>query len=238
MNRKLTAAALVALALAGCGGDKNEGAVGTTPEKAKAPVAAGDLMKIKATDLMPTKVGTQSVFEVVNKPGSEMTIKVSDVKTEGDRTLVTLDVFSDNNQSDSGVWALSSKGIEQVSARTGAAYKPAQMNLPLPYKEGQETKWTGSGPFPAVPAGAPISGTFQAAFKVRGKEVVETAMGEIEAIAVQGISVYESNKVKFRQDSTTWWAPKYGIVRYAQKITNEKNQTQTMTLRLKNFSSK
>lgn len=224
----------LALVVVGCDKGSPEKTDSEAPKEAK---KLGELSEIQGDTLLPTTVGTTSVFEVVGTQEPNLSLKVGASKKVEGGTEVKIDVYRGNNLTDSGDWLVSSKGISQLSAGKGIKFNPPQLNLPFPLKEGQKIEWKGTGAFPMAEAGKPATGTLTASYMVRGKEEVDTGLGPIEAIAVQSITIYTSGDRRFRQEAVTWWAPKYGIVRYVQGIMSQKTgeqqvSQQKMVLRL------
>lgn len=234
----LLVACALAIPLAGCNRD-GAATPAATGEARKVQTLGKEPGQLTATDLFPTTVGAQSSFEVVgNQTGAELTLRVADVQKQGDATTVKLEVKEGQRVTDTSGWRLDAKGIAQTSARNGIAYNPPQMALTLPVTDNAEKKFTGTGPFPSVDANEPTQGQMNGAMRVRGVETVETAMGLIEAVATESVIVYRAGQNQYRQQTVTWFAPKYGIVRYRQSVIRADGQTRNLTLRLKSFTQK
>ena len=228
--------ALVAVFTVGCNKDADN-AVPTEGKPAKI-VKIESPEKLSGTDFVTAVPGSQLTYEVIGT-NRDVTFRIADASGSDDAKTVTFEVVEEGKVSDVFKWRLDSKGITQVTARKGVAFEPPQPLLVLPFKGGDEFRYEGKGAYPSVATGDPTSGALESISKVRGIEVVDTALGKIEAVAVQSITVYSSGKFTYREDATTWFSPKYGIVRYVQTVSRkEDNRTSTMRLRLKSLSTK
>ncbi|MFM9873160.1 MAG: hypothetical protein ACKVQS_06805 [Fimbriimonadaceae bacterium] len=221
----------VAMTLTGC--NKGE-------EKAAVP---GDAPKVEAfpegtkvTDLFPATPGAQSTFSAGGTV--ELTLKITDVKDQGENKIVTMQTIEQNKVSDTMQWQVGPTGIFQLNARNGKAYNPMQLSAGPDFNNKEEVKYAGKGPFPSVETGKPDYGDIQGSLKNRGIETVDTNMGQIQALAVESAYLYESAGKKYRILNTTWFAPKYGIVRMVQTTQREDNFSRSLTMKLKGFRSK
>jgi len=231
----LTLLALSAFALMGC--NKGEEAVKTT---GPAPKVAkfGDPKSVKLQDLLPKTVGTQATYEVVGKPDNDLTIRIKDYQENGGKPRVTLEFLEGTTVTDISVWEFNEKGLYQISARKGKVYDPPALQMSNDLTDRKEYTYKGTGPYPSVEKGKPDTGPLESLTKIRGIETVDTAMGQIEALAVITATLYTSGGMKYKQQNTTWFAPKYGIVRYVQTLQREDQQSSSFTLKLKGFSAK
>lgn len=242
-SRPLALVSTVALAsslvfVTGC---NKEEAAGKSTAKAAKVVEIGDLSKLKPADLFPATSGAQGTFVTEGNNKQEFVLRYSKVVKNGDATSITMEVLQNRKQTDISTYRADSKGLFQTSARNGIAFNPPQAIVPFPVKkdmEFKEFKYSGIGPFNSVATGEPTSGKLEAVSRVRGVEVIDTELGKIEAIAVTSVSGYQAGKSIYRIRATTWFAPKYGIVRVTQQIQRQDGQGTSLTLKLKNFSGK
>lgn len=237
----LIAPAIAAFAL--IGGCQNSGEKATT-EKAKKPdaVMAGDLNGKSPMDIWPSKVGAQTTYDAtINGKPAVLTFKVTKVKPAGKNGQdISFEIFNSaqpDKPTDNPVWRLDEDGLSQVSARQGLTFTPPQFLVHFPIKFGEQYDYKGKGPFPLGKGSGDLTGKT----RVRGQEVVQTDMGDIEAIAVESIYGWKAENMIFRSTETAWIAPNYGLVRYQQTIQyqNEKMETgsQSQSLVLKSYSS-
>lgn len=225
-------AALVAvLPLAGCSKPSDTPAAGPAPKIEKFPPGA------KVSELFPTEVGAQSTFKPTSGTG-EMTLKVTDVVDEGGKKVVTVEVYQNGNKNDTIKWNVSDEGILQATARNGMAYTPPQPVVGSKIDDTKQVEYDGKGPYPSVNPGDPIAGQIKGILKSRGIEVVDTGMGQIEALAVESVYQYTSGKFTYRVSNVTWFAPKYGIVRMLQQTQRSDGQSQSFSMKLSSFRSK
>lgn len=190
----------------------------------------------KITDLFPTTPGAQSTFTAGDT--AELTLKVSDVKESGENKIVTMEIVEQEKVTDTVTWQVGPTGIFQLSARKGKLYSPPQLAASPDFKNVEEIKYEGKGPYASVETGKPDFGAIKGALKNRGIETVDTQMGQIQALSVESAYLYESGGKKYRIINTTWFAPKYGIVRMVQTTQREDNINRSITMKLKGFRSK
>jgi len=230
-----TLLAMASIALVGC----NKGDSSAKPTASAPKVTPlGDIKSLKVQDLLPNQKGTQATYEVVGKPGNDLTIRVQDYQENGGKPRITLEFLEGTRVTDVSVWEFNEKGLYQISARKGKAYNPPALQISSDLTDHKEYSFKGTGPYPTVEAGKPDTGPLESLTKIRGVETVDTSMGQIEALAVITATIYTSDGKKYRQMNTTWFAPKYGIVRYVQTLQREDGQSSTFTLKLKGFSAK
>src|SRR5690606_8920106 len=96
---------------------------------------------------------------------------------------------------------------------------PEKLEIPADLNDREEKKYNGTGPLPSVNQGSATTGKIEGLTAIRGVETVDTSMGQIEALAVAGAVKYRSGDQEWVQRTTTWYSPKYGIVRYVQTLT-------------------
>lgn len=234
--------AISALAmLAGCNGG---GGQSVTP---RAPIEEATVASGQEAKLFPLVVGNQWVYEsrtTLETPTgsqtteSELTFVVRTVNREGTTTRAIIDVKDGEEVRDSTGWLVNERGIHQSSARNlAAAFNPPQPLLPFPYQQGQTFQFSGTGPFPFEGSGAiRTSGT------VVGPQQVDTEMGPMSAIAVDGRTTWRGPDAgggtsEQTAISTTWWAPEVGLVRFVQDIVGPDYRIRQV-LRLKSHSLK
>ncbi len=229
-------AALATFALFGCNkSDENKVAEFKKPEV----IAAGNLEDTTPKNMFPNKVGTQITYELTSGNGKkEITFSVKKVTPIDGGNDVTIEIMDEGKTADTTVWRENAKGLSQVSVRNGKAFNPPQMLLPYPIKFSVPTDYKGTGPFAVSNNSGPIEGQT----RVRGMETVETAIGEIEAVAVQAVYRWKTDGNVYISTETAWIAPKYGLVRFQQSIAaqNAKQEiaSQSQSLVMKNFSEK
>jgi len=207
------------------------------------PAPAADAPKVEAfpegttvSDLFPTTPGAQSTF-AVNQKG-QITLRVKDVKEAGENKTVSIEIVENEKVSDTTVWQVGPKGIFQVDARNGQKYEPMQMAVAPDFDSREELKYDGKGPFPSTEPGKPDYGQITGLLRNRGIETVDTDMGQIQALSVESAYGYESGGKKYAVRNTTWFAPKYGIVRFVQTTQREDGAASSVTMKLKGFRSK
>ncbi|MBA4291507.1 hypothetical protein C0431_00905 [bacterium] len=239
MNTKsiaLIALCCTSIALVGCGDKGGSAPVGEATKVEKFPEGA------KVAELFPASVGTQSTYESTNSNSTtkgELSLRVSDSQKVGDVTKLKIEVLDKDKVTDVVDWEISSKGIFQTTARKGVAYNPPQLAVSPDFKSLEEIKYKGTGPYPSVETGKETQGPIEGMLRNRGIETVDTAMGQIEALAVESVYGYKAGGKQYRTQITTWFAPKYGIVRLVQMIQREDMPApQTTTLKLKAFRTK
>ncbi len=222
----------------GC--NKDEATAKSSTKSAKI-VEIGDLAKLQPADFFPATSGAQGTFVTEGNNAQEFVLRYSKVVKNGDATSITMEVLQNRKVTDVSTYRADAKGITQTSARNGVAFNPPQSVLPFPIKkdmEFKEFKFAGTGPYTSVATGEPTSGKLEAVSRVRGVEVIDTELGKIEAVAVTSVSGYQAGKSIYRVRSTTWFAPKYGIVRVTQQIQRNDGANTSLILKLKNFSGK
>lgn len=236
MKGTLTAFTIaMSLALVGCQkGDDKPVADFKKPEVVKAGNLEGE-----TPTLFPTKVGTQITYELTSTEGKkDITFTVENVKPIDGGNDITIKISDQGQTADTTVWRENKSGLSQVSVRNGKAFNPPQMLLPYPVKFAEPVNYKGSGPFAVSNNSGPIEGQT----RVRGMETVETAIGEIEAVAVQAVYRWKDAGNTYISTETAWVAPKYGLVRFQQTIAaqNAKKEvaSQSQSLVMKNFSEK
>lgn len=228
---------LALAALVGCG-DK-EAAQNSKTEKPEVKTA-GELEGQSPMDLFPTEVGTQVTYDMTQGGETkELTFVIAESKDVANGKEVTVEVQNAQGEvTDTTVWRLNDKGLSQVMARDDQAFEPPQplVNFPITFSE--PVQYEGVGPYASVDARGKITGEN----RVRGKELVQTEMGEVEALAVDTAYTWEHQGNTYISRETTWVAPKYGIVRYQQTLAMRDAEGQTgsigVSLVMKGYSQK
>jgi hypothetical protein len=221
----------VSLTLVGCNkGDEKAAPAADAPKVEAFPEGT------KVTDLFPTTPGTQSTYTLGKN--NQLTFRIKDVSDSGENKIVTMDIVEKEKVTDSIQWQVGPKGIFQVTARNGKKYEPAQMAVAPDFTSREEFKYSGKGPFPSAEPKKQDFGQLTGLLRNRGIETVDTEMGQIQALAVESAYSYESDGKKYAVRNTTWFAPKYGIVRVIQGTQREDGANSEMTLKLKGFRSK
>ena len=231
---------LLLAALAGCG---DEG--GSTKKSEPKPEAKliGNMEGQSPMDIFPDTVGTQVTYELqAEGDRRDLTFVVKDVQESNGVKDITMDVTNAEGEvTDTTVWTVSDAGIAQKIAKTDQEFNPPQMLLHFPIVYSENVDYEGEGPFAASPdpnARGQITGTN----RVRGTEIVQTQMGEIEAIAIESAYTWESEDIAHLSQETSWVSPKYGIVRYQQTLARRnaegQGDTRSLTLILKGYSDK
>lgn len=233
----LATASLATLALlAGCGKEDEVAEKYAKPE----PRMAGNLEGQSPLDLIPTTPGTQVVYELTDQSGvRELTFNVQSIAEKPNGKEVTIQIIDNQGSvTDTTKWLVGETGVFQTVARNDQAFDPPQALVNYPITFSEPIKYEGNGPFAGVNATGKITGEH----RIRGQEIVETVMGEIEALAIDSAYTYSHQGVTFLSRETTWIAPKFGIVRYSQTLAaqNQQGETRasTVNLRLKGFSEK
>ncbi|CAN5525073.1 hypothetical protein BH11ARM2_BH11ARM2_01630 [soil metagenome] len=219
--------------LIGCGGPK------AYQPKPVAKVAETTLVAATPEDLIPLREGDQWVYDVENGTNvgkgdvperSELTIEVERVESKGDGRVATLRVLRDGHEVDTWHWLVNAKGLFQTTGTVrGAtvAYSPPQPMILFPVKEDATYGWNGKG---VCPDGNP--GTMKSMYKVLGVMDADTGMGKKSGIAIESTQDFTSTANKGGMASTTWYAPKIGILRIVQTTVVAKGAAIKSTLRL------
>ncbi len=212
------------LAISGCNKDEKPAAKkNVRPE----PKMMGEMAGKSPLDLFPTTVGAQVVYQLGTAKGlKEITFKVTGVKPSGQGQDVTVDIINEGEVTDTVVWRMNEKGLAQVSARKGVTFDPPQVLAQFPIEFSEDFNYKGTGPFAFSTNNA--RGPIEGQSRIRGQEIVETKIGEIEALAVDAVYRWKNDGVTYLSRETAWVAPKYGIVKFDQAVyaQNAKGETQ------------
>ena len=240
-------ASVLALSLASCG--KKDDAAATAPKAAEpAPV---EITKDNQRLLIPLATGNTWTYDLeINNSSqgqaarvtkAELKYTVNNTVAEGaDGTKAILFVERDGEKTDEQVWFKDSTGIFQLALTTKRIpYEPKQPLIKFPVVTDQELKWEGKG---LTPAGTP--GKIFSTYTTGAVEQVDTGAGPFNALAVRSESTFitkgrdQTGKefdVQGKAESSTWYAPNVGIVRYRQTMELPGART-VITLRLRNYN--
>ena len=211
---------LVAGALAGWGCNQQPKAEGYKPEEVKT-VTIAEFEPGKEEVLMPFKVGNEWVYEVDidmrlrNQAAREQTtrelvFRCTNVRPVGKQTRAVMEAVEDDKVNERQVWILNNKGLFQTSVgMPEIPFEPAQPAFRRPVKPGSTFQWQGKG---FVPDGS-VSDA-QSESKIEPLQEVDTGIGRIKAYPVTTVTKWKNGVAQ----STTWWAPGIGIVRYRQEV--------------------
>ncbi len=216
---------LLFLALAGCGAAPQ--AYVPTPavkvEPVKTEVTSGE-------SLMPMRLGSRWTYEMRTEffqngraAGSKTAVAVNRV-VEANGNDYTLFLESDGKKLDATDWRVTPEGLYQLTTgTTRVPTVPPQPLALLPMKEGHRFSWAGKA---AMPDGSVSKGTAQS--EVLAEQTVDTGMGPMSAIPVTTLIRFANG----RSESTTWFRPDVGIVRYRQTTSGNNGQSVVLTLSL------
>ncbi len=218
------------LLIAGC--NRDEGGA-STAKKVESNVKAIDKSAGWEKRLFPFKKGNTWVYSLEStrvrnsrraEAKADITYQVTAVN--GDRA--TIEVRDQNKKLiDRQVWLSNDKGLYQVSISTkDVAYNPAQPVAIFPVTAGKSFRWTGRGVLPTGEIGTQTIETTP-----QPPIIVDTLAGQFEAIPFE-TSYTMKGGANGSGDSTTFFAPGVGIVRYRQ--TNKSDlETGSLVLKLK-----
>lgn len=227
--KKLTILGLAAISvvLVGCNGGSSSGYQPKPPQKTTpATVAAGQ----EAT-LFPFVKGNQWVYTVEaavrdqkgldHNANSELTFTIVDVQPypQGGQ-LASLEITQEGKMVDKQTWLLNDKGLYQVTIGFDDAarnlklrtFTPPQPVIVFPVKPNTKFNWEGTGPIGAGETTSKLEGTI-------GENLdVDTAMGKLNAIAIEQKQTWTLNGEDGKMTTNSWWVPKIGLVRLWQQV--------------------
>ncbi len=207
--KRVIALVVIPVALSGCGSSG-----GYTPKPAK-KVADVALKPGDEASLIPLKVGNQWVYEIESSEGtSELTLKVSDVKQEGDVTLATMTATVSGSPATMTSWRVDKTGIYQVSDGPTRVFDPPQLLVPFPLELNSLRKTKLTGPFPF----GGTTGPMDSSVKYIGPQHVDIAGARIAAVAVESVTTWQSENGPAASRGMTWWTPGVGFVRQRQEV--------------------
>ena len=188
-------------------------------------------------NLMPIKVGNRWDYEVesfsniggrIVKDNEDVSFIIRAVETSNGDTRAKVDIVKNGRTVDRQVWSANRKGFSYAAlGMNGAKFSSPQLVAPLPMKEGETFKWSGTGPCPDGELGKiDLTGT------VVGVQFAGTSQGEISAISVEHKLDFQSAKIKGQTGVTTWYKPDTGIVRLRQSTVGPRGSVQ-LTIKLK-----
>jgi hypothetical protein len=238
MKLTIAASALSAVVLLGGCGGKGSADAGATKKVQTASVNAGE----EAT-LFPLKVGNQWVYTVesnIVQQGKEINRKaevmfvVTDVSPTADGAKATFEVRQKNNVVDKQIWEVNKRGIFQLtSGKTQVGFNPPVPGILFPLGEkNSKFEWAGSG---IQPIGGVGTGVLHNVYL--GAQNVDTDMGQMSAYCVESQGTFKVKGGSGAQKSSTWWAPKVGMVRFHSQAV-VRGLTTIQILRLKGFTPK
>ena len=216
---------LIFLALAGCGAAP-QGYVPTPVAKVEpvnTDVASGEA-------LMPMRVGSRWTYEMRTErlqggvsAGSQTAVAVYRVVAAKGNDY-TLFLEADGNKLDATDWRVTPEGLYQItSGSERIPTAPPQPLALLPMKVGNKFTWEGKA---AMPDGKVSRGTAEG--EVLAEQTVDTGMGPMSAIPVKIRMSFPSGK----SESTSWYRPDVGMVRYRQTTTGNNGLSVVLTLSL------
>ncbi len=207
--KRVIALIVVPVALAGCGSSD-----GYTAKPAK-KVADVSFKPGDEASLMPLKVGNQWVYTIESAQGSsELTLKVSEVKVEGDATNATMIATMSGSPSSPTAWRVDKTGIYQVSDGPNRTFDPPQLLVAFPLELNKEHKRTTKGPHPF----GETVGSMETMVKYVGPQDVDVDGDRIAAMAVESVTTWQSATGPAASRGMTWWTPGVGFVRQRQEV--------------------
>lgn len=233
INRLL--AGTCALALIGCGGKSGS----YTPPKSDSSTEPKLSTELTVENVFPLKVGNQWVYTVEesarNTKGQtasgkgEFTWKVLSVKKDGDTTRATIEVTGKNRSIERQVWELNSKGLFQVGIGPSGKYmfNPPMPALLFPVSANRKFTWKGTS---MADGGKLVKMVVEGT--IGAPRSADTAKEPIAAIPVE--TKMKSEDGTTTSVSTSFFAPKVGMVRYVSEIT-AKNGSIARRVVLKSF---
>lgn len=222
MNRKTPIALLLGAVLAGCGCGSGSGGASSASTKTSAPIVPATVAPGAEASLMPLSEGSSWVYSYdqsvapANQPDQaverrfEVTWHIAKLEKVADGTRATIEISDSERTVDRQSWLLNSKGLFQLTGSTDQiAYTPPQPILSFPLKNGEKTKWAGTG---ALAVGG--SGASTATSQVLGAQEVDTDRERVSAIAVQTDTTFKGAKGNGISSAVSWFKPGAGLVRY------------------------
>jgi hypothetical protein len=162
-----------------------------------------------------------------------MTWRISAVKPVSGGLEATMEMLQGGAVIDRQVWRSTDKGIYQVSAgMKGTRFSPVQPLITFPLKENGTFNYSGNG---LTPFGSP--GTLQSKGRTVGMQEIDIEGGRVQALAVESSIQFTAGKTKGLAQTTTWFQPGVGVVRYRMDIDMGAAQGSTV-LRLKSTNVK
>jgi len=239
MNQKsLILAFIPALAVVGCKSSSS----GYVPPKVSAMPAAA-LKPGDELSAMPLAVGNQWTFDEVETVAAangenrripaEVVIRCAKVTDVPGGKEGLLEVMNGDKVSNRLTWRVTQEGIFQVTnGLDNGPITPPQPIAKFPMKEGEETKWTGTGPFGKDKAAKQTS-----TLTTRGSRLVDTGMGQVSALYFTSSTDVQGSKGAAKTEMSLWLKPGTGIAKLIQLLKVPDGQ-QLVVLSLKNFTPK
>lgn len=228
-----------AIVIAGGCGKKDSG---SKPDAGKKSEAAS-LPRGQETSLLPLAMGNQWVYtaEIVGQGGSRigttrstLTLKVVKVTPTKSGVKARIQILNDRgDKPEFQNWFVNNKGIYQLTAgRKETGFVPPQPAILFPPDPSKKFTWSGTGfrPYGGI-------GPVTVKSDIRALQEVDTELGSMGAYPVHSVSEYTVDKKKVETESTVWWSPKVGFVRYLQ-VVRTPDAAIRQILRLKSYSLK
>jgi hypothetical protein len=232
------AATIAAIVVAGCG--KGSGTPG-------APTVAGakpaGIKPGEEASLMPLTEGSQWTYVIEeslsnqqsNAQGSSLlTYRVAKSEKTPEGIKATLEVIVDNKVRNRQLFLMKSDGLYELAA--GLDLKPfptPQIVIPFPPDPGRKFKWRGPGMIaPKKPGLVKVTG------EILGTQEPDTSAGKFSAITVRQNSEPAEGEKSFVRETTSWYAPNVGLVRFWDESLEKDGTARRTTLKLKTYSLK
>lgn len=213
-------------AVLGCnkGGGESKTSVRENSEYKPVPVERLDSVPYKPGEeelLFPMKVGNAWTYEVeenirrLNAPApvttrSELILRCTNVVRIGDKVKGTIESVYQGRVNERQVWTMDKSGLYQTSVGDPAIpYTPPMPAFRSPLTKGAVVEHKGRG---FVADGSVTD--FTGSTIIDGPAEADTGIGRVNAMAVRN----DMKWAKGVSASTTWYAPKIGIVRWRQEV--------------------
>lgn len=183
--------------------------------------------------VMPMAVGnrwsytmrTQVIQNGQPGPNNDQEVAYRVESSVGGTAHLILETSDGKSAIDAQDWRATADGVYQVATGlSGAPTVPPQPLVLLPLEEGHRFGWRGKA---MMPDGSNSEG--KAESTILAPQTVDTAMGPMSAVPVESRMKFASGT----SDSTAWFRPGVGLVRYFQSTTS-KGKTITLLLLLTN----
>jgi len=230
-------ALLPALTLVGC---NRGGGSSYTPKPVKAPEAIS-VKPGNEMELFPLKNGATWVYAVAARSTAqngetrsaeaEITFKATDVVPDQGGVKAKIEISQGAQVTEVQTWRVDPTGIYQLtSGAKQTPFNPPQLAFKFPFEERMRWEWKGDG---GIPGGEKGMSTMTGAS--RGIQECDTAMGRMQAVAIETRWTWGTGQKQGGAVSTTWWKPGVGIVRFRQEI-GVQGQTGVQLFRLKSYT--
>lgn len=203
-------------------------AVKAGEERTLFPLTVGNRWSYDAMSIVQTQAG------VIRTPAT-LVLEVKEVKTEGEVTKATVEVFKGEVLQDRQFWVINNSGMyqEQTGLDKPLRPDPMQLALPFPVEVGKVVTWDGKAP-------GPDNKVVDVKQEVvnKGIEDVDTIVGMMKAYRVETTQRLKVGKEDVTVLNVSWWAPKIGLVRYQQEAKAVGRVLQSQTLKLQQHTVK